>query len=124
MHANERSAIANLSNLVTALVSYSAGFSEMPDRIDMLGGPAEGEPTADHAGLIEQELASTHVQSGYKFEYQRTSVDSYQITARPLEFGKSGSRNFFADESGVIRVTDEDRPATVNDPMLYGRRWR
>lgn len=115
-------AIAGLRDIVTATVSYSAGFMETPQRLEMLGGAPDGEVTSEHAGLIDPELASTHVRSGYRFSYERTSIDSYTITASPLEFGKSGTRNFFADESGVIRCTSEDRMATVNDPPLEGRR--
>ena len=124
LHANEQSAIAALRTLATALVSYNAEYSEMPDKIEALGGhAADPEPDAAHAQLIDPELATMHVRSGYEIQYQRTSVDSYQITARPLDFGKSGSRNFFVDESGVIRFTDEDRQARANDSMLDGRRW-
>src|SRR6185437_10826154 len=41
-----------------------------------------------------------------------------QITASPVEFGRSGRRNFFIDESAIIRVTSEDRPATERDDPL------
>jgi len=123
IHANDQSAIVNLLSLVWALVSYSAGYSEMPDKIEVLGGSPDADPNAERsrerAMLIDPELASTHAQSGYKFNYQRTSIDSFQITAIPLDFGKSGGKNFFVDESGVIRFTTEDRPATANDPALY-----
>jgi hypothetical protein len=121
IHANEQSAIANLVSLVWALVSYSAGHSEMPGKIDVLGSP-DADPSRERAMLIDPELASTHAQSGYKFNYQRTSIDSFQITAIPLDFGKSGGKNFFVDESRVIRFTTEDRPATANDPALYDPR--
>src|SRR6185437_639279 len=36
----------------------------------------------------------------------------HQTTASPVEFGSSGGGNFFIDESAIIRVTSEDRPAT------------
>jgi len=88
---NERSALESLRELTTALVSYSAEFSEMPDSADALGGPAEAESTKDHAVLIDPQLASAHVQSGYRFEYQKTSIDSYQITARPWTLGKAAA---------------------------------
>jgi hypothetical protein len=120
-YESEIAVIGGLREIVTALVSYSAGFMEFPQRLEMLGGAPDGAPTTEHAGLLDPELASTQVRSGYRFSYERTSIDSYTITARPLEFGKSGTRNFFADESGVIRFTTEDRAATVNDPPLQGR---
>ena len=121
-HKNEMNAIGGLREIVTASVSYSAGFMEFPQQLEMLGGPPDGETTSEHAGLLDPELASTHVRSGYRFSYEKTSIDSYTVTASAIEFGKSGARNFFADESGVIRFTTEDRAATANDPPLEGRR--
>lgn len=121
-YQNEMTAIGSLREIVTGIVSYSAGYMKVPQRLEMLGGDPDGEPTSEHAQLIDPQLASTHVRSGYRFSYERTSIDSFAITASPLEFGKSGTRNFFADESGVIRFTTEDRAATANDPPLQGRR--
>ena len=42
----------------------------------------------------------------------------FTVTARPQKYGKYGTRSFFADESGVIRFTAEDRAPTVEDPAL------
>jgi hypothetical protein len=95
---------------------------EVPQRLEMLGSTPSGENSSAHAGFVDPELASTHVSAGYRFSYEKTSIDSYTITAIPVEFGKSGAGNFFADESGIVRFTTEDRPATANDPPLEGRR--
>jgi len=32
--------------------------------------------------------------------------------------GNYGYRNFYADETGVIRATRENRPATPQDPLF------
>ena len=40
-----------------------------------------------------------------------------QLGGRPLE---TGSNSYFTDESGVIRWTSEDRPATAKDPPFGG----
>jgi hypothetical protein len=50
--------------------------------------------------------------SGYTFRYLKTGMSHFQITASPVEYGKTGSKNFFMDESGVVRFTMEDRPAS------------
>jgi len=39
-------------------------------------------------------------------------------TARPVERGRTGYRSFFADQTGVIRATSEDRAANVSDPPI------
>lgn len=125
-HQNEMEAIGILRTINTAIVSYSATFGEVPQRLEMLGGGGpEGETTSEHAGLMLLTFASADESSGYKFQYERTSIDSYCMTATSLEFGKSGTRNFFTDESTVIRFTIEDRPAIANDPSLQeGRRYQ
>lgn len=117
-YKNELAAIAALREITAGITSYSERFLEVPERLEMLGGVVDGETTSEHAGLIDPQLASTHEHSGYLFSYEKTSIDSYTVTATPLDFGKSGTRNFFADQSGVIRATTEDRSATVNDPPL------
>jgi len=121
LQANEHIALATLQTLVRALVIYRFRYSEMPDRIEQLGTSAESMPDKHHGFFIDSELATRHIQSGYKFEYQRTSLHSFEIKASPLQFGKSGSRNFFVDNSRVIRFTNEDREATVNDGELQER---
>src|SRR5262249_56744760 len=42
----------------------------------------------------------------------------YIVTASPEAFGKSGTRSFFIDESGLICSTSEDRRTTASGPAL------
>src|SRR2546426_1112507 len=42
-------------------------------------------------------------------------VRNYFLLARP---GNYGYRNFYPDESGVLRATRENRPATAQDPAF------
>jgi hypothetical protein len=65
--------------------------------------------------------------SHYTFSYTpgpedvNGKIQSYTISARPSpECQGKRMRSYFTDQSGVIRVTNEDRPATVNDPALAG----
>ncbi len=41
------------------------------------------------------------------------------MTARPIRF-RRGWWNFFTDETGFIRFTEENRLATAKDPPLQG----
>lgn len=70
-------------------------------------------------------MLSPVVKDGYEFRYtlidpgtSDRSAGSFQITATPLQFGKSGNKNFFIDKSLVIRFTKEDREANENDEPL------
>jgi hypothetical protein len=60
--------------------------------------------------------------SGYSFHYwligDAEGTERYVLTAQPDEFGRTGTRSFYTDESGVIRYTNENRPATQDDPPL------
>jgi hypothetical protein len=62
------------------------------------------------------------IKNGYIFKYLLTSVGdghehgwgSYEITATPVEFGKTGSKNYLANPN--LHVTSQNRPATDDDP--------
>ncbi len=116
--ANEYSTVGSLRTINSAQIYYAdmspeKGFAAT---LAELGPP----PGAD---LIEQRLASGE-DRGYQFTVvtgpgQPTGrIVSYTVRARPLKYGRTGCRSFFTDESGVIRLTKEDRPATADDPPL------
>jgi hypothetical protein len=43
-------------------------------------------------------------------------ITTYTISVRPISYGIGGAASYFCNESGVIHWTDEDRPATTEDP--------
>jgi hypothetical protein len=79
--------------------------------------PASLESLDDRARL----LALNAHKEGYELVYTaHTSrgdalIHSFVLLARP---GKSNLRNFYIDESGVLRATQEDRPANGQDPPI------
>lgn len=93
--------------------------------------PAAGgkKPDCNSADLIDGVLASGQ-KNGYVFQFTPgpavknprpgcpPGLESYAVTARPGKYEITGSRNYFTDETGVIRSTDEDRPATAQDPPV------
>ena len=44
-------------------------------------------------------------------------ITTYLLSARPLEFGKTGKRSFVVDEIGAIHTTDQNRAAKLSDPV-------
>lgn len=78
--------------------------------------------------LLDPSFLQPHVvKDGYEFRY--TLIDpgiggeqqgKFRLTATPVEFGKTGGRSFFMDESGQIRFTAEEREASENDQILPG----
>ena len=93
---------------------YAASLAEL--------GPEPG------AAFIDEHLAQGSSR-GYRITLaarpaekaeEEFSKAGYTLHARPLTYKKTGSESYFMDESGVICYTDEDRPATVNDPPVGG----
>ena len=124
--ANEASAGASMRQIITAQITYAIIYPEkgFAARLAELGPPPPGnEPSEKAANQIDPQLASG-VKSEYRFVLRPRPpaaagiVRTFTISARPIEYGVTGVRSFFTDESGVIRSTSEDRPATVDDPPL------
>jgi hypothetical protein len=135
---NESATRATLLQIVMALRGYwnlyrNIGF---PSRLDLLAGHAGQEASQDHAGLLDTSFAAEPlIMNGYEFRYVLTrrggfsspagtfhgyqyfDPGAFEITATPVEFGKTGARNYFTNQSGMITSTLENRPATVDDPV-------
>ena len=103
----EASAIASFRNIVTSQITYAATTGR---------GYAVDLEALESAVLIDSFLGSG-TKDGYVFG---TSGDgsTFRVSARPLDYGSTGTRSFFSDETGIIRYTTRDRPATVNDTPL------
>jgi len=57
---------------------------------------------------------------GYRFEVS-ASGDHFEATATPVEYGKTGKRSFFVDQSGVVRGDDHNGgPANAMDKPAQG----
>ena len=68
-----------------------------------------------------REAAQSAQREGYRLEYTASGESSegharhYVLLARP---GNYSYRNFYMDETGVIRATRENRAATAQDPPI------
>ncbi len=119
----ESSALGAIRSINTACVTYASTYPDVgfPPKLDALGG-ADREPTSEHSELLDSSLTSSpYERSGYRFSYHPVGgspTERYTATARPIQFGTTGTRSFFTDESGVIRWTEEDREPTIDDPPL------
>jgi hypothetical protein len=130
---NEAAVQAHLQNLRMALYRYASQYPQiaLPSRLSVLAGHEGQEPSMEHALLLDEVFAADPlIMDGYQFRYtltrpglglmaneHRLDMGDFQLTATPLEFGKTGARGFFLDLSGRITVTTENRPATKDDPV-------
>jgi hypothetical protein len=56
---------------------------------------------------------------GYRID-MTVSGDGFEVSAVPLEYGKSGTMSYFIDHTKVIRAADRNgAPATKSDPPMY-----
>jgi hypothetical protein len=92
--------------LESTLAAYQSSERTFPQTLDPLG---------DGARRAAQTAQSVH----YSLQYTAGSPDSdgrvknYTLVARA---GNFGYLSFYADETGVLHATSEDRPATAQDP--------
>ena len=100
---NERTTSGVLSWIASAESTYSSGKG------------AGSYATLDQLvaeKLIPRDVVENH---GYKIEVMASGA-KFEITAVPIEYGKTGRRSFFVDESNVVRGGDHGGgPATISD---------
>ena len=130
MAANESSAVGSIRTINTSEVTYSStypqvGFSaSLNDLSD--GGTSPCVATSTQACLIDQTLANAQnaatPKSGYFFTYAPGGATTpeviYTIIGEPSTPNQTGQRQFFSDQSGVIRfTTDGTAPTAASTPL-------
>ncbi len=123
MAANEASAVGTLRTYNTAMVTYASECQSIgfPASVTNLGA---GNEKCEGANLVGPLLAApAPIKSGYRFFYSPGPADnlghviSYTITADPMTENTTGSRHFFTDQTGIIRMSNGE-PATADSPPL------
>ncbi len=106
LNANEAAAKSELRTLLSAEITYQA----------TTGDGSFG--TLDE--LIKAGLMSKAPIERYGYEMELTvSGNKFEITAVPIEYGKSGRLSYFIDESGMLRGGDHGGgQATISDPPI------
>ena len=70
--------------------------------------------------LIAEKLVSKEMieNSGYKFELTVTG-DKFEVSAAPVEYGKTGKMSYFMDHTRMLRGADRGgASATASDPPI------
>jgi hypothetical protein len=118
-------AASSLRVINTACQAYAETYRDLgfPRELAQLGPRTEEAKGPQRSGLIDGVLASG-VKSGYIYSYRAGEPDkngkttTYTFTAVPRQYGKSGRRSYYSDQTGTIHFTDENRAPTANDPVL------
>jgi type IV pilus assembly protein PilA len=122
MAANEASAVGSVRTINTSAVTYSSTYpaAGYPASLAALGGALPCTATSTNACLLDQVLA-TGTKSGYTFVWTgdgNTPSYSYHIIATPVTVGTTGQRQFYSDQSGVIRYAASGAGASTASPPL------
>ncbi len=106
--AAEKEALTSLHELQKQLKTYANGAGWFPASLESLGEPAT-------------EAAQEAMTGGYTLRYTPEQVDAngnahaFALVARPRNYGYM---SFYTDQTGVIRGTRDNRPATAQDAVV------
>jgi hypothetical protein len=102
--------VESLRTVQAALAGYAeVRGGEFPPTLEALTAPAV------------REAARAAQSEGYRLDYQPAPADPSGIVRRyalRARAGFHGFRNFYTDQSGVLRATRENRPAGEHDPPV------
>ncbi len=101
-NANEAAAIASCRTISTAMESYRAAQTPAAYTGATLAVLAAATPPYIDATLGAASAAPG--KQGYTFALAVTSANQYTCTATPVTANVTGTRVFFVDESGVIKL--------------------
>jgi len=113
--ANETGAIKSTRTLVTAIEIYRSA-QVPPGYPRALSDLSNAVPPYIDASLA-QANSRRRTRQGYYYVYRRLNSSRYRLWAFPYPRGVSGNRQFYTDESGVIRAATTGR-AGPNSPPL------
>lgn len=108
--ANEASAVYSLRTIHTAQTTYALTYPTVgyADDLAKLGGVNPNPPTPAAAGILDWLLGCPTQpcpKSGYKFYISSaagTPVSNYTANGIPAVLGRSGTRGFCVDTTGVV----------------------
>ncbi|HEV8368651.1 MAG TPA: DUF3352 domain-containing protein [Pyrinomonadaceae bacterium] len=103
--ANERATMSLMRMIGQAEIQYHTGQAGSFGTLEQLLA----------GGVLSEELMQSH---GYKIEVTLIG-SSFQATAIPLEYGKTGKRSYYLDETNILRGSDRSGGiATKEDPPI------
>ncbi|HEU4413524.1 MAG TPA: hypothetical protein VFT65_01980 [Candidatus Angelobacter sp.] len=128
MEKNEEAAKATLQTVSRAVNNYAREHPRIgyPSSLKTLSEPVEGNKFLGRFLSLDASFAEDPlIKDGYRFRYLHTEVGAgtlddlgnFEITAVPVEFGKTGSKSYFMNNSS-LRFTPENRPATAEDARV------
>jgi type IV pilus assembly protein PilA len=116
MAAREMAAIRQINTIHQAEAQYNSQFGQFATTLSQLGPPASGPDGPNAANLIPKDLADGK-KSGHVFTLTGTPT-GYAINVVPEQFGGTGRRTFYSDQSLSIHNNWTAEPATALSPGI------
>ena len=124
MESTETVAVESLKKIEEAVEAYRRKYSRLPDSLASLGPPVHGAASVDAAGLLDAELAAG-MKNGYALRYVIVGASvvgapaKYELSAIPLNYGRTGKRSFFRDSNGMLHGADrKGAVGSESDPRV------
>ena len=119
MNANETSAIAAMRTISNAAQSYYNDVIPHTYPPNLLSMASSVPPYIDLT--LGQARRRADAKQGYYYVYDQENSENFTVVGRPSFFGRTGERNFFVDETGVVTFNrldgvDPDENSPVAGP--------
>jgi hypothetical protein len=108
---SEKSAIESVKKVGDGIEAYRKKYLRLPESLANLGSPLHGDANGEAAGLLDSDLANG-MKNGYNIRYAILGASTlgapakYEISATPLQYGRTGRRSFFRDSNGTLHAAD------------------
>ena len=134
LHLPKNLIIAMVAGTTATMAKMKPGSPEMDEMMTMGGMQmiANAEHTyKDNVGkgsygslddLVKEKLVQKEFLGNYGYRFELTVMgDHFEVSATPVEYGKTGNRSFFIDQTGVLRGDDHGgAPANAMDKPAQG----
>jgi type IV pilus assembly protein PilA len=116
MSAREMGAIREITAIHQAETQYYSQFGHYAGTLAELGPPASGAAGPAAADLLPSSLSSGK-KGGHIFTVAATPT-GYSVTVVPEQFGSSGRRTFYSDQTLEVHENWSAEPATAQSPIM------
>jgi hypothetical protein len=124
IETTEKSAIESVNKVAVAVEAYRKKYLRLPESLANLGPPVHGAANGEAAGLLDSDLANG-MKNGYNIRYAILGASTlgapakYELSATPLQYGRTGRRSFLRDASGTLHGADRHGAVgSVTDPKV------
>jgi hypothetical protein len=124
IESTEKSAMESVNKVAGAVETYRNKYLRLPESLANLGPPLHGTATGEAAGLLDSDLANG-MKNDYNIRYAILGASTlgapakYELSATPLQYGRTGRRSFLRDSNGTLHAADRHGAVgSATDPKV------